>query len=102
MPEARSAQSGSEVEIIRVARCETHGLHGCRETCFVCEEPVEQVEYVRWADVREAVEHYARYIPAVERTVSRPSELHQAALKERDGGLQTEAGEDYSATARGL
>lgn len=27
----------------RFARCPKHGLHGCRDTCFVCGGPVEQV-----------------------------------------------------------
>lgn len=29
---------------VKIARCPEHGLHGERDTCFVCNGPVEQVE----------------------------------------------------------
>lgn len=35
-----------EGRIVSVARCPEHGLHGCRETCFECGKPVEQVPMV--------------------------------------------------------
>jgi hypothetical protein len=33
-------------EIVYIARCPEHGLHGCRETCHDCGGPVEQVPMV--------------------------------------------------------
>lgn len=33
-------------EIVHIARCPEHGLHGCRQECFVCGGPVEQVPMV--------------------------------------------------------
>jgi hypothetical protein len=35
-----------EGTVVYVARCTEHGLHGCRETCFECGKPVEQVPMV--------------------------------------------------------
>jgi hypothetical protein len=32
--------------IVYVARCPEHGLHGCRDSCFDCGGPVEQVPMV--------------------------------------------------------
>lgn len=32
--------------VVYVARCPQHGLHGCRDTCFECDGPVEQVPMV--------------------------------------------------------
>lgn len=33
-------------DVVNIARCPEHGLHGCRETCFVCGVSVEQVPMV--------------------------------------------------------
>jgi hypothetical protein len=38
------------IEIVTVARCPVHGLHGRRARCFVCDEPVEQVAMIPVAD----------------------------------------------------
>lgn len=32
--------------VVLIARCPKHGLHGCRDTCFECGGPVEQVPMV--------------------------------------------------------
>lgn len=37
--------------VVKVARCPEHGLHGQRETCFDCGGPVEQVEMVPFEEV---------------------------------------------------
>lgn len=42
---------GAPLHVWRVARCAEHGLHGCRDRCFVCGGPVEQVDMVELADV---------------------------------------------------
>ncbi len=36
---------------VNIARCPTHGLHGERTTCFVCQSPVEQEAMVPLAAV---------------------------------------------------
>lgn len=33
-------------DVLTIARCPEHGLHGCRDTCFECGGPVEQVAMV--------------------------------------------------------
>lgn len=33
-------------DVVYVARCPEHGLHGCRQECFECGGPVEQVPMV--------------------------------------------------------
>lgn len=37
-------------EIVYIARCPEHGLHGQRDECFVCGGPVEQVPMVEAKD----------------------------------------------------
>lgn len=32
--------------VVNIAHCPEHGLHGSRERCFVCDQPVEQVPMV--------------------------------------------------------
>lgn len=39
----KRAVRGERARTVLVARCPEHGLHGCRETCFECGGPVEQV-----------------------------------------------------------
>lgn len=34
------------MEVVNIARCPDHGLHGERDTCFICDGPVEQVPMV--------------------------------------------------------
>lgn len=33
-------------DVVLVARCPVHGLHGKRESCFVCDATVEQVPMI--------------------------------------------------------
>lgn len=42
----RQRGAPAELEVIEIARCPTHGLHGERSECFVCAGPVEQVPMV--------------------------------------------------------
>jgi hypothetical protein len=37
--------------VVKIARCEIHGLHGERERCYVCDRPCEQVEMVEASEV---------------------------------------------------
>ena len=39
-------------EVVNIARCPEHGLHGRRETCFECGAPVKQVPMVPLADAQ--------------------------------------------------
>jgi hypothetical protein len=36
--------------VVYIARCPEHGLHGCRDECFVCGAEVEQVPMVTLDD----------------------------------------------------
>lgn len=36
----------AEAPSVNIARCPTHGLHGCRDRCFECGGPVEQIAMV--------------------------------------------------------
>lgn len=38
------------IEVVHIARCPDHGLHGARRTCFICEGEVEQVAMVPLAE----------------------------------------------------
>lgn len=38
--------TGNAPEVVHIARCPEHGLHGCRQECFECGGPVEQVPMV--------------------------------------------------------
>lgn len=57
-----SAQQKNSV--VRVARCPEHGLHGCRDTCFECGGPVEQVPMVEVATGSPGLEDRLRYAGA--------------------------------------
>lgn len=54
-PEARVVEqaglSDALPPVVYIARCPEHGLHGARDTCFVCGKPVEQVPMVEAARV---------------------------------------------------
>lgn len=39
--------------VVLVARCPTHGLHGLRQQCYVCDGPVEQVPMLPLEEMRE-------------------------------------------------
>lgn len=39
-------QGGPSPEIVEIAKCPEHGLHGRRRECYVCQGPVEQVRAV--------------------------------------------------------
>jgi hypothetical protein len=43
---AADRERAKGAKVVYVARCSEHGLHGCRDTCFECGEPVEQVPMV--------------------------------------------------------
>jgi hypothetical protein len=50
----REAQErGKEREVVYIARCPVHGLHGDRRECFVCGGPVERVAHVEVAQERQ-------------------------------------------------
>ncbi|HWF25166.1 MAG TPA: hypothetical protein VG275_06955 [Solirubrobacteraceae bacterium] len=38
-------------ELVNIARCPEHGLHGCRTECFFCGGPVDQVEMMALAEL---------------------------------------------------
>lgn len=59
MPEGRSLpDQGGSPAVAYIAKCAEHGLHGERDDCFVCGEPVAMIGYVR-ADLHLQV-HSAR------------------------------------------
>lgn len=41
------------MRVVKIARCPEHGLHGCRETCFECGGPVEQVDLVDASELKD-------------------------------------------------
>lgn len=46
------------MNVVHIARCPDHGLHGARRTCFICEREVEQVAMVtleQYEALREAL-----------------------------------------------
>jgi hypothetical protein len=49
LPSAAAMQAafGNGQEIVYVAECQIHGLHGERNECFVCGGPVKQVALAR-------------------------------------------------------
>jgi hypothetical protein len=47
-------------DVITIAKCSTHGLHGCRNVCFECDGPVEQVAMIPLAEHREVWAEAAR------------------------------------------
>lgn len=51
----REAKARTCSSVVHVARCPEHGLHGCRDECFVCGGSVEQVAMVPLADLHPAV-----------------------------------------------
>jgi hypothetical protein len=48
------AAPGKEKEVVYIARCPVHGLHGERHECFICGGPVERVPHVEAAQQQEA------------------------------------------------
>lgn len=42
----RESHESSSVEVVEIARCPIHGLHGERDECFECGGPVEKVRMV--------------------------------------------------------
>lgn len=46
LPAGEPAVPGEAREVVHIARCSEHGLHGERTECFVCRGPVEQVAMV--------------------------------------------------------
>lgn len=46
-------------DMVNIACCPDHGLHGARKTCFICEGEVEQVPMVR-ASVHQQLQEACR------------------------------------------
>ena len=49
-------------KVVEVAYCPEHGLHGERDTCFVCGEPVQQVPMTEAAPLLDLLEACLPYI----------------------------------------
>lgn len=57
-----------------IAWCPEHGLHGARDTCFECGEPVEQIPMVPLAEVQGAI---AEFIDAPRRATGAQAEAEE-------------------------
>lgn len=59
-------------EVVHIARCAEHGLHGCRTECFVCGADVEQVPMVPLAEYERVKAENDRFWAAVKKEMDRP------------------------------
>lgn len=59
-------------DILHIARCPEHGLHGCRTECFVCGAVVEQVPMVPLAEYERVATELGRFKAAVRAEMSAP------------------------------
>jgi hypothetical protein len=55
---------------VKIARCPEHGLHGERDTCFVCGGPVEQVDVIPAEELWVPFGYTAAESRELERTVA--------------------------------
>lgn len=51
--------------VVHIARCEEHGIHGQRATCFACGGHVQQLPMVHVADLIESAQRNAEVLSAL-------------------------------------
>lgn len=71
------------MSIVNIARCPLHGLHGAREECFTCGDPVEQIPMIA-ADAVQAVIDKCRDL--------RQQSVDNARRELKENGWQAELG----------
>lgn len=90
-------------EPVLIARCPEHGLHGCRNECFVCGQPVEQVPMVTASDAAKFAEReYERVCEerdSVKVKLARVREAAQEVADLESRSLPLESGESMRAAA---
>lgn len=52
-------------EVVNIARCPEHGIHGERDECFVCGGSVQQLPMIHAATLVEAVQRTAEAMSAL-------------------------------------